>query len=242
VDEVLHNAELDKIVIDGLILTGDSSYVAKIQPAIQAYFYGSKLYSGLKSDEVFVKGVAVQARVLGGAWQDDYCPPLMDVVPLSRGVETVGGFFTKILRRNTVIPARKALIFSTVSENQEKVVLKIYSGERAMVKDNKLLGTLELDGLLKKSLGEVEIEVLFEMNPDFSLTVIAKEKAGGTEAQVVFDDGNVTFETMEVDEMLQDAEKFAKEDLVMVEMSRENRWKGSSRFGVVLSTEDQHRG
>jgi heat shock protein 1/8 len=113
IQNVLKDAQLDKGFIDGIILIGDPSNVAKIQPFIKEYFAGTKLHSGLKSDEVIVKGVAAQAGVLGNTMWDDWgCPPLMDVAPLSLGIETAGGFFTKIVPRNTVILIRKSRIFN----------------------------------------------------------------------------------------------------------------------------------
>lgn len=188
ISNVFKDAQLDKGVVDGIILTGDPSHVAKIQPFIEEYFDGSKIHSGLRSDEVVVQGIAAQAGIYGMTMWDDWgCPPIMDVLPLGVGIETTGGFFTKLIQRYTVVPTKKARIFTTANHNQEKVVLKIYEGERVMAKDNKMLGMLALDSLPKKKMREVEIVVTFEADVEGRLVVFVKEKESGREESIVFD-------------------------------------------------------
>jgi molecular chaperone DnaK (HSP70) len=171
VEQVLINAKLEKSAIDGLIVIGDLVYTIKIQNVLQEYFEGAKLYSDIKSNEVVVRGAASLARVLAGddsGGCDGYW--IMGVLPLSVGIETAGGFYTKVIPRNSVIPTRKTKTLLTATDNQEKVVLKIYEGERPMVKYNRYLGSLELDGMKKKR-GEVDIEIAFEVNIEFGLVV-----------------------------------------------------------------------
>lgn len=242
ISKVFKDAQLDKGVVDGIILTGDPSHVAKIQPFIEEYFDGSKIHSGLRSDEVVIQGIAAHAGVLEMAMRDDWvCPPLMDVLPLGVGIETAGGFFTKLIQRNTVVPAEKSRIFTTANHNQEKVVLKIYEGERVMAKNNKMLGMLALDGLPKKKMGEVEIVVTFEADAEGRLVVFVKEKESGREESMVFDRSLVDGSLEEIGGIIMEAEKFSQDDLLEKQKAEEeNRWKGDSGFGVVLLADKVH--
>jgi molecular chaperone DnaK (HSP70) len=177
------------------------------------------------------------AGVFSGEYSDgldDYYPS--DLLPLSVGIETAGGLYTKIILRNTVVPTRKTKIFLPAGDSQEKVVLKIYEGERELVKYNRYLGSLELNGLSRTQRGELEIEVAFVVTPEFKLIVIAKEKGFDYEVEAVFDDGTLRHERgqEEVEDILMEAEKTYEADLQEKEKAiAEDNWKQDT-FGVLL--------
>lgn len=237
VEKALFDAKLEKRAIDGLIVTGDPIYAAKIHPILQGYFAGAKLHSDIKSDEVVVRGVARMAGILSGEYLDgcvDYYP--IDILPLSVGIETAGGLYTKVVLRNSIVPTRKTKLLIPAGDSQEKVVLKIYEGERELVKYNRYLGSLELDGLSRTQRGELEIEVAFMVTPEFKLIVTAKEKDFDHEVEVVFDDGTLRHERWqeEVDDILMEAEKTYEADLQEKDKAiAEDSWK-QDKFGVLL--------
>lgn len=236
VEKALFNAKLEKRAIDGLIVTGDPVYAAKIQPILQGYFEGAKLYSDINSDEIVVGGVARMAGIFSGEYMgwDIYSP--VDVLPLSVGIETAGGLYTKFILRNTIVPTRKTRLFLPARDSQEKVVLRIFEGERELVKYNRYLGTLELDGLSRRQRGEVEIEVAFVLTPEFELIVTAKEKGFDHEAEVVFADRTLRHARRqeEIDDILIEAERTYEADLQEKERAiAENSWK-QDNFGVVV--------
>jgi heat shock protein 5 len=237
VEKVLFDAKLEKREIDGLIVTGDPVYAAKIQAILQGYFEGAKLYSDLNSDEIVVRGVARMAGIFSGEYMDGwdmYSP--VDVLPLSVGIETAGGLYTKFILRNTMVPTRKTRLFLPAGDSQEKVVLRIYEGERELVKYNRYLGTLELDGLSRMQRGGVEIEVAFVVTPEFELIVTAKEKGSDYEAEVVFDDRTLRHRRWQEDlnNIVREAEETYESDLQEKEKAiAENSWK-QDNFGVVI--------
>jgi heat shock protein 5 len=236
VEKALIDAKLEKRAIDGLIVTGDPVYTAKIQPILQGYFEGAKLHSDFKSDEVVVRGVARMAGIFSGEYMDGYMYSPIDVLPLSIGIETAGGLYTKFILRNTIVPTRKTKLFLPAGDSQEKVVLRIYEGERELVKHNRYLGTLELDGLSRRQRGEVEIEVAFVVTPEFELIVTAKEKGSDYEAEVVFDDRTLRHRRWQEDlnNIVREAEETYESDLQEKEKAiAENSWK-QDNFGVVI--------
>merc|ERR1712110_235156 len=137
---------------------------------------------------------------------------LLDVNPLSFGIETVGGVMSKIIERNTVIPTKKTQIFSTAADNQETVTIKVYEGERPMTKDNHLLGTFDLTGIPPAPRGTPQIEVTFQVNADGMLEVNAKDKASDREEKIVINKNSNSLSPEDIEKMLADAEKFAEED------------------------------
>ena len=177
------------------------------------------------------------AGILSGEYLDgcvDYYP--IDILPLSVGIETAGGLYTKVVLRNSIVPTRKTKLLIPAGDSQEKVVLKIYEGERELVKYNRYLGSLELDGLSRTQRGELEIEVAFIVTPEFKLIVTAKEKDFDHEVEVVFDDGTLRHERWqeEVDDILIEAEKTYEADLQEKEKAiAEDSWK-QDKFGVLL--------
>jgi heat shock protein 5 len=237
VKQVLTDTKLEKSAIDGLIVTGDPVYTIEIQNVLQEYFEGAKLYSDIRSDEVVVRGAVSLASVLTGDYGSCDSYSIMEVLSLSLGVETAGGFYTKVIPRYSVIPTRKTQRLLTVIDNQEKVILKIYEGERPMVKHNRFLGSLELGGISQKNRAEVEIDIAFEVYDEFGLTVIAKEEGSEKEARIVFDDRVLLNQRrLEVDEVVMEAEKFYEADLQEKDKAiTENRWKEDDGSGVVVN-------
>jgi heat shock protein 5 len=185
VEKALKKAKLGKKEIDHIIFTGDPVHIARVQPFLEEYFDGKKALNTTSPDEAVVRGAAIQGRVLGSEEGVSQCPPMYDVTPLSLGIETAGGVFTKVIPRNYVIPTRKVLNFSTATDNQDRVILKVVEGERPMAYMNTELGVLEIRGFPRKPAGFPIVEVAFEMDVNFQLTVNAKDLESGRAARLV---------------------------------------------------------
>merc|ERR1719245_1253404 len=164
--------------VNEIILVGGSTRIPKIQQLVKEFFKGKEPSKGVNPDEAVAEGAAVQACILSGADCGlDADMVVIDTVPLSLGIETVGGVMTKVIPRNTAIPTKKTQIFSTAADNQEVVTIKAYEGERSMTKDNHLLGKFDLTGIPPAGRGVPQIEVTFNVNADGMPEVSAKDKA-----------------------------------------------------------------
>jgi len=207
VEKALNDARLDKSSINEIVLVGGSTRIPAIQNLVES-ITGKNPNQTVNPDEVVAIGAAIQAGILAGEIKDIL---LLDVTPLSLGVETLGGVMTKIIARNTTIPTKKSEMFSTAVDNQTNVEIHILQGERELVADNKSLGNFRLDGIPNANRGVPQIEVTFDIDVDGLLSVKAKEVETGTEQSVTIQ-GASTLNQNEVEEMIKSAEEYAKTD------------------------------
>ena len=207
VEKALKDAKLDKSGINEVVLVGGSTRIPAIQQLVES-LTGKQPNKSVNPDEVVAIGAAIQAGILAGEITDIL---LLDVTPLSLGVETVGGIMTKLISRNTTIPVKKSELFSTAADNQTNVEIHVLQGEREVVSGNKSLGNFKLEGIPEAPKGRPQIEVTFDINVDGILSVTAKENESGKEQSVTIQGSSNLSET-EIDGMLEEAEKYASID------------------------------
>ena len=210
VTQALNDSDLDKQEIDEVVLVGGSSKIPKIQKLLKEYFNGREIKRSINPDESVAVGAAIQAGILSGQ-QDFEELLLLDVTPISLGVETKGGIFNKIVAKNTPIPVVAEEKFSTVQDNQDSVDILVYQGERTLVKENKLLASFTLSGIPPAPLGVPEIIVKFHIDKDGILTVTAKEKSGSSK-KIQVDRSKYHLSSEVINKLIKEAKKFEDED------------------------------
>ncbi|CAJ2511070.1 Uu.00g066950.m01.CDS01 [Anthostomella pinea] len=214
VDRVLTDAKIDKSQVHEIVLVGGSTRIPRVQKLITDYFNGKEPNKSINPDEAVAYGAAVQAAILSGDTSSKSTNEilLLDVAPLSLGIETAGGMMTKLIPRNTTIPTKKSEVFSTFSDNQPGVLIQVYEGERQRTKDNNLMGKFELTGIPPAPRGVPQIEVTFDLDANGIMNVSAVEKGTGKSNKIVITNDKGRLSKEEIERMLSEAEKYKEED------------------------------